>query len=83
MDEMLIVKGRIVGSPDLRICRSQVEVKVDNPSGILREWRGFHWVLVYGDYVEELRAICKVKGIKAIIMSSENTRFSNIREPQA
>ena len=67
MDEMLIVKGRIVGSPNLRICRSQVEVKVANPSGVLREWRGFHWVLVYGDYIEELRAICKVKGIKAII----------------
>jgi len=37
MDEMLIVKGMVVGNPDLRICRSQVEVKVANPSGILKE----------------------------------------------
>ena len=37
MNEMLIVKGMVVGNPDLRICRSQVEVKVANLSGILKE----------------------------------------------
>jgi len=67
LDKMLIVKGEVVGTPDLRICRSQVEVKVKDPTGILEDWQGFHWILVYGDYVEELKAICKMKGIKAIV----------------
>lgn len=67
LDKMLIVKGKVVGSPDLKICRSQVEVKVSNASQILENWQGFHWALVYGDYVEELKAICKMKEIEALV----------------
>jgi len=67
MDKMLILKGEVIGSPDLRICRSQVEVKVNNPSEILEDWQGFHWVLVYGDYTEEMEIICKIKKIKGIV----------------
>jgi len=67
LDRMLIVKGEVVGTPDLRICRSQVEVKIKDPTGILEDWQGFHWILIYGDYVKELQAICKMKGMEAII----------------
>lgn len=67
MERMLIVKGEVIGSPDLRICRSQVEVKVNNSSGILKDWQGFHWVLVYGDYTEEMQIICEIKKIKDIV----------------
>ena len=67
LDRMLIVKGEVVGTPDLRICRSQVEVKVKDSTGILEDWQGFHWILIYGDYIKELKAICKMKGIEAII----------------
>jgi len=67
LDKMLIVRGRVMGTPDLRICRSQVEVKVNNASQILENWQGFHWVLVYGDYTEELKAICKMKGITPLV----------------
>jgi len=67
LDKMLIVRGKVIGTPDLRICRSQVEVKVKDPTGILEDWQGFHWILVYGDYVKELQAICKVKEIKPIV----------------
>jgi hypothetical protein len=66
-DEMLIVKGEVVGTPDLRICRSQVEVKVSSPTQVLEDWRGFHWIMVYGDYMEELTFICKATGIKPIL----------------
>ena len=65
-DEMLIVRGEVIGTPRLRICRSQVEVKVNAPTEILEDWRGFHWVMVYGDYVEELLFVCKATGIKPI-----------------
>ena len=67
LDKMLIVRGKAIGTPDLRICRSQVEVKVKDPTGILEDWQGFHWILVYGDYVKELQAICKMKKIKPIV----------------
>ncbi len=65
--KMLIVRGNVVGSPDLRICRAQVEVKVDNTEGILNDWQGFHWVLAYGDYVKELKMICDQKEIIPLI----------------
>jgi len=67
LSNMLIIKGRVIGTPDLRICRSQVEVKVNNAPEILENWQGFHWVLVYGDYVKELEIICKIKGINPLI----------------
>ncbi len=67
LDKMLIITGKVVGSPRLRICRSQVEVKVKNASKILEDWQGFHWIMVYGDYSEELKTICHIKGIKTIL----------------
>jgi len=67
LDKMLIVTGEVVGSPRLRICRSQVEVKIKNPSKVLEDWQGFHWIMVYGDYSEELKTVCRIKGIKAIM----------------
>lgn len=67
LDKMIIITGEVVGSPKLRICRSQVEVKVKDASKILDDWQGFHWVMVYGDYSKELEIICRVKGIKPIV----------------
>jgi L-fucose isomerase-like protein len=65
--KMLIIRGQVIGSPDLRICRSQVEVKVNDAEAVLNDWQGFHWSLVYGDYVKELEKICKEKEIVPLI----------------
>jgi len=67
LDKMLIITGEVIKSPSLRICRSQVEVKIKDATKILEDWQGFHWVMVYGDYSKELETICKVKGIKPIL----------------
>ena len=64
LDKMIIIVGEVVGSPNLRICRAQVEVKVRDATEILENWQGFHWVMVYGDYSQELLYLCKVTGIK-------------------
>jgi len=66
-DRMLIVKGEVVGTPNLRICRSQVEVKVRDSTDVLEDWQGFHWVMVYGDYVDELRFVCQAVGIEPVV----------------
>lgn len=67
LDKMLIVKGRVVGTPDRRICRSQIEVKVNDASKILQNFQGSHWILTYGDCSKELKVICKAKGIECCV----------------
>ena len=68
LKRMLVVRGRAVGSPDLRICRAQLEVEVPNAREVLRKWQGFHWVYVYGDYTRELEMLAELKGISPIVV---------------
>ncbi|RLF15536.1 MAG: hypothetical protein DRJ97_03615 [Thermoprotei archaeon] len=59
--ELFVVKGAIVESRlNLeRMCRTQVKVKVEGVSEVLRNVPGGHLVLVYGDRVEELTRIAE------------------------
>ena len=69
LEKMLIVRGEAVGSPDLRICRAQIEVKVKDANKVLENWQGFHWVYVYGDYVEDLEILARIIGIQTITIT--------------
>lgn len=69
LEKMLIVRGEVVGSPDLRVCRAQVEVRVSDAHRVLESWQGFHWVYVYGDYVEDLRILADLVGLQAIVVT--------------
>jgi hypothetical protein len=43
-----------VEAPFFPICRSQVDARVECDSQKLAEqMRGFHWMMVYGDYLRE------------------------------
>lgn len=68
---MMFFKGYSLGTPkpELRICRDQVVVKVNNAAKILENWQGFHWAMVYGDYTRELRILARVLGVEAIELS--------------
>lgn len=46
--------GEIVDAPFLPICRSQIDVAYKAPdTAVADSMRGFHWELVYGDYLRE------------------------------
>ncbi len=46
--------GKIVGNPFLDICRSQIDVQVQGDGkALLREMKGFHWMMSYGNYLRE------------------------------
>lgn len=48
------LSGEIVAHPFLPICRSQIDVRFDADSNLLAErMPGFHWMLIYGDYLRE------------------------------
>ncbi|RLG94473.1 sugar isomerase, partial [Candidatus Bathyarchaeota archaeon] len=48
-------KGRIIDSPYFPICRSQVDIEIEGDwRELLKEMRGFHWMMAYGDYLREI-----------------------------
>ncbi|MBN1347475.1 MAG: sugar isomerase [Phycisphaerae bacterium] len=55
--------GTVADVPFLPICRSQFDLKVDGCCEKLAEkMRGFHWMVVYGDYLREIGyALSKTK----------------------
>jgi L-fucose isomerase-like protein len=48
-------RGKIVDTPFLPICRSQADVEIEGDwHRLLQELRGFHWIMTYGDYNQEI-----------------------------
>ncbi len=58
-------KAKTSGSTSYPTCRSQTDLQIMGDwRKLLDEMRGFHWVLAYGDYVDELDYALKKVGIK-------------------
>jgi len=56
--------GEIVDSPFLPICRSQIDVAYKAPDAAVADaMPGFHWELVYGDYLRETGYALRKTGI--------------------
>jgi L-fucose isomerase-like protein len=63
--------GTIVGNPFLDICRSQIDVQVRGDSAaLLEQMKGFHWMLSYGDYLEETGYALKKLGVELLNVSA-------------
>ena len=57
--------GEIVAHPFLPICRSQIDVRFRCSSDVLAErMPGFHWMVIYGDYLREAGYALKRVGIE-------------------
>jgi len=51
-------------APAVPICRSQAEIEIEGDwHRLLRELRGFHQLMVYGDYLEELGYAVRKAGL--------------------
>ncbi|HPP51508.1 MAG TPA: hypothetical protein PK777_01050 [Thermoguttaceae bacterium] len=47
-------QARILDSPFYPICRSQLDLAIHgNWQHLIEEIRGFHWILIYGEYLQE------------------------------
>ncbi len=54
-NEWIGFRGRILENPTLQICRSQIDIEIEGDwEKLLREMKGFHWLVVYGDYLNEI-----------------------------
>jgi hypothetical protein len=48
-------KGNVIDNPSFSICRSQQDIRIRGDSKQLaREMRGSHWMMAYGDYLNEM-----------------------------
>jgi len=68
LDEMLIIVGKIVKNTRLPTCRTQIVVKVQDAKKILENYKGRHWIVVYGDHSEIISKTNEILGIKSIII---------------
>lgn len=58
-------EGTIVANPFLDICRSQIDVRiVGNTSALLEQMKGFHWMMSYGNYMQEVGYVLKKVGVE-------------------
>ncbi len=56
--------GSVIDNPFLDICRSQYDIKIDGDwKKLLRDHRGFHWMMAVGNYTSELEFACRKIGV--------------------
>ena len=64
-ERWLGLSGEVIDSPFLPICRSQLNCRLNAPDQrVAEEMRGFHWMMVYGDYLRETGYAVKKTGIQ-------------------
>jgi hypothetical protein len=60
----LALTGKIIDTPFLDTCRAQIELALDaDTQEVVRNLRGFHCMLAYGDYVREVGYAARKVGI--------------------
>lgn len=65
LGELVFAKGLLVGHGE-DYCRSNLRVKVSGVREFIRQVRGNHHILVYGDHMERTRALCTEFGIAPV-----------------
>lgn len=60
LNRVIATPGTITRNTDYHICVTQVEVDVPDASFLYDQFQGFHWVLVYGDWMGRLRRVARL-----------------------
>lgn len=62
--EWLGFTGDVEENPFYDICRSQYDIKIDGDwKKLLKDHRGFHWMMACGDYMKEMEYACGKIGV--------------------
>lgn len=67
--EMVFVGGQLVGYGE-DYCRTNLRVKVPDARAFIRQARGNHHILIYGDHAEGIEALCDAFGITPVSIDS-------------
>lgn len=63
--EMVFLKGKLVGYGE-DYCRTNLRVKVPDARAFIRQARGNHHILTYGDHTEKIKGLCEEFGIAPV-----------------
>jgi hypothetical protein len=67
-------KGKVKDNPSYDICRSQQDVEVQGAwKKLMPEARDSHWVMVYGDYLQELSYAARKIGVRWVDLAQPLT----------
>lgn len=66
LDRMLALRGEIVDCRDTATCRNTVTLRINDAREFFHKAVGNHHVLVYGNYIAELRGLGQLLGINLI-----------------
>lgn len=70
--EWIGFRARIRGNTSYQICRTQIEIEIEGDwEKLLSEMKGFHWIVVYDDYLKEIGYALKKLGIEFQNISKE------------
>jgi len=72
--KIVVSTGEVIGSPEVnRGCRTKIELKVDDVKRMLENWPngavscfGLHRVLVYGNWINEIKDLAKLLDLEVI-----------------
>ncbi|KXB07838.1 hypothetical protein AKJ56_02245 [candidate division MSBL1 archaeon SCGC-AAA382N08] len=65
--EMIATEGEITRNTNYHICISQAELKVEDAQFLLDNFKGFHWVMVYGSWTAELKKACDLLDMNLVV----------------
>jgi hypothetical protein len=66
------MKGTVEDNPFYEICRSQQDVRIHGDwKRLLNEVRDSHWVMVYGDYLQEIEHAARKIGVSMEVLCDE------------
>jgi len=66
------MRGIVEDNPSYEICRSQQDVRIQgNWKKLLNEVRDSHWVMVYGDYLQEIEHAARKIGVSMEVLCDE------------
>ncbi|MFW9965840.1 MAG: sugar isomerase [Candidatus Thorarchaeota archaeon] len=72
-NEWIGFRGRIIDNPTLQICRTQLDIEIEGDwEKLLHDMKGFHWLVVYGDYLSEIEYALKKVDVKWTNLSKSN-----------
>jgi hypothetical protein len=65
----MVTRGKVVGTPFINTCRAQIEVQLSgDQQAVLENMRGFHCMIIYGDYTREVPYAAAKVGIQAQVI---------------
>ena len=71
--EWLGFTGVVEANPFYDICRAQYDITIDGDwKKLLREHRGFHWMMACGNYMREMEYACPKIGVDWITISGQS-----------